>query len=190
MATMPIRCFIAVDVKLDPEGLAKYQRLSSQLVSTGALLKLVEPRNLHVTLKFLGEIDEVKLERVNNLLRDVRGEAFKLTLRGVGGFPNALNPRVVWIAVSEGFENLRRLRDDVEERLASLFPREGREFKAHVTIARVKRGGQALAPILRAYGNEVFGSMSIKEFKLKRSVLTSEGPIYSDIEVYPLGQPG
>jgi 2'-5' RNA ligase len=97
---------------------------------------------------------------------------------------------VVWIGVSDGHEDLRVLRDKIEEVLAGLFPREGKEFVAHMTIARVKHGGYALTQVIRTFSEEFFGSIQVKEFKLKRSVLTSRGPIYSDIEVYPLAEPG
>lgn len=185
-----IRCFIAVDIPLNGEALMKYNMLTGSISSAGAVVRTVEPENLHVTLKFLGEVEEGEVMEVVEALKDVKRGAFTVELNGIGGFPSNRNPRIVWIGIHEGYTGLRALHDEVEGVLIRRFPREGREFKAHLTIARIRRGGRALAPLLERFADEDFGTIHIREFKLKRSELTPRGPIYTDIEVYPLEDRG
>ena len=168
----------------------KYNVLTSSISSSGSAIKPVEPENLHVTLKFLGEVGEDDVPKIVETLKGVKRKEFTIKLNGVGGFPSNRNPRVVWIGIREGYPELRALHDEVEGVLVRYFPRERREFKAHLTIARVKRGGRALAPLLEKFADEDFGVVQVKEFKLKRSELTPRGPIYTDIEVYPLENRG
>ncbi len=186
---MGIRCFVAVDVRLEGEGLEAYRNVRRSLEAE-LRVKPVEEENLHLTLRFLGEVEEGVVRRVGEALRGIRYPRFSVTLRGLGAFPSPGNPRVIWIGVEEGGEELRGLRDEIERALRGIVPREEESFVAHLTIARVKERARGAIEILKEYGDYEFGKVDVNEFKLKRSVLTRKGPIYTDIEVYPLVEGG
>ncbi|MGC8970096.1 MAG: RNA 2',3'-cyclic phosphodiesterase [Conexivisphaera sp.] len=186
---MPVRCFVAVDVRLEGDRLRAYEEITRALV--GAMrVKPVEEENLHLTLKFIGEVEEERLQRIREALRGVRYHRFTATLRGLGAFPSPRNPRVIWIGVEEGERELRELRESVEEALRGLVPRDEEGFTAHLTIARVKGPARGGTELFSEYGDYDFGRLTVSEFKLKRSVLTRTGPVYTDIEVYPLVEGG
>jgi len=180
-----IRCFVAVDIE-DDSLRASLVRAQEALLGSGAKLKLVEPANLHITLKFLGEISETLVEEVIKRLDVISFKSFKMVVRGLGAFPRLSNPRVIWAGISEGATELQSLAGQIEAALKRLGFRRNKEFKAHLTLARVKRPGRPgeLGRIIREYGDHIFGSQIVRRFKLKRSILTSAGPIYSDLAIY------
>jgi 2'-5' RNA ligase len=184
-----VRCFIAVDID-SPELKAKLVDLERELEGLGCSLKLVEPENIHVTLRFLGEIPEGLVSDVARALDGLSAKPFKLTLKGLGAFPSALKPRVVWVGVSEGAAELAELHSQVESLIRPLGFRPEREpFVSHVTLARVKssRGLQGLSRLIAERRLVELGSMQVEAVKLKRSTLTPRGPVYSDIYVKKLG---
>ncbi|MGC8948256.1 MAG: RNA 2',3'-cyclic phosphodiesterase [Thermoprotei archaeon] len=177
-----IRCFIAVDVK-DENVLNKIIRIQN-LLPNGSL-KLVEKENMHFTLRFLGEIEQSLVETIRNSLKSVSFNPFNIHLKGVGAFPSFHKPRVVWIGVSEGAENLMKLHSTINEILKNLHIRlEEEEFTPHLTIARVKYPNRELPHILNELKDEDFGQIIVKAFQFKQSILTPKGPIYKDLEVY------
>ncbi len=186
---MPIRCFVAVDVKLEEEGLRAYRTIRGEL-EANFKVKPVEEGNLHLTLRFIGEVDEGTVRRIAEALRAVKYHPFTASLKGLGAFPSPSNPRVIWIGVEEGEEDLRELRNRVERALRGIVPRDEEGFTAHLTIARLKGRAPRAMDLLKEYGDFDFGRLNVSEFKLKRSVLTRTGPTYSDIEVYPLVEGG
>ncbi|MFP3285334.1 MAG: RNA 2',3'-cyclic phosphodiesterase, partial [Nitrososphaeria archaeon] len=185
-----VRCFVAVDVRLQGDGLEAYRRVTRSLESV-LRMKPVEEGNLHLTLRFIGEVEEERVARIRDALRAVRHPPFDISLRGLGAFPSPSNPRVIWIGVEEGSRELRELRDGIESALRGIVPEDEEGFTAHLTIARVKGGGRGGAGlgILKEHGDADFGTMRVSDFRLKRSVLTRTGPIYTDIEVYRLVEP-
>jgi len=184
-----IRCFIAIDID-QKNILEKILSIQKVLKETNADLKLVEPQNIHLTLKFLGEISEEKVKKVIEAIKNIQFKSFKIVLKGLGVFPTIAHPRVLWIGITNGFKDASSIFIQLEDKLANLgFPKEERGFSPHLTIARVKSGkGKAeLIKILEKFKNEEFGEISVEAVKLKRSVLISKGPIYSTIfEVKPL----
>lgn len=184
-----VRCFIAVDIDR-PELRARLREVQEGLASLGCDLKLVEPENIHITLRFLGEVPRGVVEGVAKALSGLRAQPFNLSLRGLGAFPSASRPRVIWVGVAEGAIELSELHHQVEELIRPVgFRPEREDFIPHVTIARVKsgRGLHRLADFVSRNSNFEVGSMMVEEVKLKRSVLTPGGPIYSDIFVKRLG---
>ena len=186
---MPVRCFVAVDVRLEGDGLKTYRTIRNAL-ETNLRVKPVEEENLHLTLRFIGEVEEGTVSRIADALRTVRYHPFTASLRGLGAFPSPSNPRVLWIGVEEGEDDLRKLRDGVERALRGIVPREDEGFAAHLTIARVKGRSHGTMDVLKEYGDYDFGRLNVAEFKLKRSILSRTGPVYTDIEVYPLVEAG
>jgi 2'-5' RNA ligase len=181
---MGIRTFIAVD--LDDSLRGKVVDIQSRLEkSTDYVLKLVEPENLHITLKFLGDVDESRMERVFHTVKEALSGAspFKIVLRGVGAFPSVTRPEVIWIGLGEGIESLIKIMTTLETYLARIgFPREKREPVPHLTIARVKKPSKdGISSLLRSLSDIEIGSMEVSDVKVKSSTLTPSGPIYKDL---------
>ena len=179
-----LRVFIAVDVN-DPITLSRIERFKEALSSTGTPMKLVESHNMHITLRFIGEVESGIVEEIkSHVLENLEFERFEIALRGVGGFPNIIKPRVVWVGVARGSERLAALRRTIDSRLSSLgFRPEAREFTPHLTIARVKgsRNITRLHKLLQESEDLEFGVSQVDSVKLKKSTLTPKGPIYDDL---------
>ena len=150
------------------------------LAGCRARLTVVKPDAIHITLKFLGEIDEKTLARVKEALSAIRFEPFEVSVGGVKGNPPSF-PRVIWSGVrDEGA--CGRVFARVEEALAPLgIPKERRAYTPHATLARVKRFDPSLLPVLKELAPEEFGSCEVRCIRLKKSTLTPTGPIYEDI---------
>ena len=177
-----MRLFVAIDIS---EELRREFIPLLNLLSKYRGIKPVEPENLHITLKFLGEVNEARAELVRDRLRQIRFEPFEIRFRGIGYFPGQNYMRVIWVGVEgDGIYSLAR---DVEGKMKKLGFKKDKDFKAHLTVGRVKRiDSQArlrLADELREFDRE-FGSMVVNEFRLKKSTLTPRGPIYEDVEVF------
>ncbi|MEM2902589.1 MAG: RNA 2',3'-cyclic phosphodiesterase [Candidatus Bathyarchaeia archaeon] len=180
-----VRSFIAIDLTVE-DAVKRIAEAQAALKACGADLKLVEPENLHFTLKFLGELSSKEVEDVKEALGEVVFKPFKITLENVGFFPNANYIRVVWVGVSEGVEALQKVAAEVERRIVEKgFPRDERGFSPHLTIARVKpsRAREGLLRTVEAWRGRVFGSQEVWEVKLKKSDLTPSGPVYTDLYV-------
>jgi len=176
------RAFIAIDFSEIDEVLREIIRVQEEVSKVKFKGKLTEPENLHLTLKFLGEIDEDKLEEVKKRLREIKFKEMELKLGSIGTFSIRGNPRIVWIKV-EG-EGIWELQKQIDDKLKDLFKPEER-FMGHLTVARVKYVGE------KKEFNERIKKIGVKEikfklgeFKLKKSELKPLGPVYTDIEKY------
>lgn len=181
-----IRSFISVDVE-DSNLLDRFQSLQRMLVETGNPVKLVERRNLHLTLRFLGEIPEPRVKQVMRGLAGLRFERFRLEFKGLGVFPSRSYVRVVWVGVGKGVESLENIHTQVNGVLEELGFKAER-FSPHLTIARVKAvlNRQGLFRLLDEYRETSFGFMEVSSVRLKRSTLTPRGPVYTTLmEVKP-----
>jgi 2'-5' RNA ligase len=167
--------------------------LQERLAATGAEVKWVEPENLHVTLLFLGEVDERDVTDVCRIVKDVCNacESFAVSVETVGCFPNIRRPRVVWVGVGEGCQELCAIHDALEPPLLKLgcYRREERQFTPHITLGRVKgeRVGSALLPALEKVFNWRAGETRATEIHVLSSELTSQGPIYAVLSRALLG---
>ena len=178
-----IRCFVAVD--LPEEMLDAIGRLRSQIATKG--LRLVQPELVHVTIKFLGDVPEAKLDGVKSALSKVRIAPFPAHVAGMGTFPGR-DVRVVWLGLEGNFEELYQL---VESALSPVgFEREARGFSPHVTLGRVGRPGletnRELRPKIIAHSGVDLGSFMVDRFYLKKSTLTRGGPIYENLAGFAL----
>ncbi len=180
-----MRVFIAID--LLPEIKKAIGTVIERLKAVKAPVKWVEEENLHITLKFLGEIPEDKLKRLEETVKRTV-EAFKpfqVSFEGGGVFPNEKRPRVIWIGTKEGNKEIASLAKKLEENLAAngLGKKEEREFNSHVTIGRVKTPGN-LAPLMEKI-TEVrglnFGKETVEGVAIMQSTLTPKGPIYKPV---------
>ncbi len=178
-----MRTFIAVDIE-DPQILDKLMELEKRIVDTGADVKLVERENLHITLRFLGEIPIPLVQQVQKILSKLSFRKFRARLRGLGAFPTPSLPRVIWVGVAEGSEELKRIYEWIESELRKLgFRPEREEFIPHVTLARVRspRGRSELVRLLQELRDVEVGEIIVDKVRLKKSTLTPRGPIYTTL---------
>lgn len=182
----PIRSFLAFDLESD-QVREKLAHVQSLLAQTGADLKLVETENIHVTMKFLGDINPPLVEKIHESMKTVQFTPFKIHIKGIGAFPNIHYPRVVWAGISEGANQLRDVFSQLESKLTQLgFSRDPKGFTAHLTIARVRSGRNKLqlARFLSDKANHEFGSITANCLRLKQSDLTPRGPVYSTLREF------
>jgi 2'-5' RNA ligase len=178
---MSFRAFIAVDVGPMP----KLLELSDMLRATRADLKLVEPENIHITLKFLGDTDEGLVDRIESAMVDCSDgiAPFEISLENIGAFPNLNYMRVVWVGI-EGAEPLVQMASCLNSAMKELkFKSDKKGFKPHLTVARVRspRNKDELKRTIEAHSEDDFGTIPVERLVLKKSVLSPAGPTYSDI---------
>ena len=150
---------------------------------------------IHLTLKFLGDVGEDDLPRIKDILSQVgqRHDHFTLAVGGVGCFPNAKRPRVVWVGVDEQTGHLTALQRDVEESLGALgFQPEERGFQPHLTLGRTRRDVSSrdqgrLGETVATAGVGTLGQMHVESFRLMRSDLRPDGAVYSTLALFRLG---
>ncbi len=165
-----MRLFVAVEI---PEEIRnRLALLQEDLKKTGQKARYVAPENLHLTLKFIGEAEPGP---ILEMLGSLKAKPFEVDVRGVGVFPG-----VVWAGL-EPTEPLAEMANQIE--LMLKLPKERRGFLPHLTIARLE--GRPIE-FLRKHGDDFFGRFCVSEFKLKQSILTPKGPIYSDLGVWKL----
>jgi 2'-5' RNA ligase len=181
-----MRLFVALEIPSEVR-----ENLSAMVEKLRAISK--EPRwgrpeNLHVTLKFLGEVPETKLDALRTALEQIRSEQpVTLEFRGVGFFPNEKHPRVFWAGI-EASTNLMRLAGDIEGALEKLgIPREQRLFSPHLTLARFERPGvpEKLRSAIAEGTQREFGTLRTNEFHLIQSKLKPTGAEYTTLASFP-----
>ena len=176
-----LRLFIAVKVPQLP----KITEILDALGRVGADVKLVEPWNIHLTLVFLGELPENKLDLIKDSMNAVNFSSFKVKFFGTGAFPNLNKPRVLWIGLNEGVTQLRQLRGELYKQLVSrgIRPEDEKEFSPHLTLGRIKgpRNIVNLVQVLNEYASTYFGEVNVEEVTLFKSTLTPKGPIYDPL---------
>jgi 2'-5' RNA ligase len=181
-----IRSFIAFDIE-SSHVLERITQVQKKLAETGADLKFVEPKNIHITLRFLGNIIPNMVDRIFEGMQKVQFVPFDVKIQGVGAFPDMRYPRVVWAGIREGANQLRGIFSQLEPYLRSLgFAPDPKGFSPHLTIARVKSGRNkaVLAKFLAVNVNYEFGIVRAECLRLKRSDLTPKGPIYSTLREF------
>jgi len=173
-----VRTFIAID--LTPDIREEIGKIQADLRQCRAKLTIVNPAIIHITIKFLGEINELDIAAVSHALDEVRLEPFIITVSGVG-MNNPRSPRVVWADIVPA-EACKVLNRRVEEVLGPLgFRKEQRPYTPHATIARVREYDRSLGEAIRPHADRQFGQCRIDRFSLKKSVLTPKGPVYETI---------
>lgn len=183
-----MRAFIAIEL---PENVKDFLvRIQNQLRNSGEDVKWVAPENIHLTLKFLGEIDEKKLDKIAFILEDIAKNInpFYVGIGSLGAFPKINIPRVIWVGIDKGDNQIKDIVRDLEEEIAKVgIPKEDRPYSCHITIGRIKsdlnreRLVQDLKTLAGNFGegNIEFLSDSITLFK---STLTPRGPIYEALK--------
>ncbi len=183
-----VRLFWAVNL---PDGLKRRLfGIQSRLRVLPADIKWVEQQNLHLTVKFLGDVE---VERISEIAR-AGGDAvaatgtFALELAGIGFFPGPQKPRVIWVGVHDREQKFRHLHDKVEESMSTLgFVTESKKFSPHLTLGRVRslKNGSELVHLARETAREfgAIGTFTVDSVVLMQSKLTRKGPIYAETAV-------
>ncbi|KAG2472287.1 MAG: RNA 2',3'-cyclic phosphodiesterase [Nitrosopumilales archaeon] len=175
-----MRIFVAAEIN-NAEVLNSIQKVQSDL---DLRAKPVALNNIHFTMLFLGEISEKISFKVQDALNSIQFEEFDVKFQGIGAFPKARSPRVVWVGTDErGGRQLSELASIVEDTLSPLGFHSDKPFRPHVTIFRVKNKIGNISDKLESLNSTKFGVQKISEIKLKKSVLTSTGPNYTDLQV-------
>jgi 2'-5' RNA ligase len=181
-----VRLFVALQIPATVrENLAN---LMKQLHPLAPQARWVRSENLHVTLKFIGEVSAEKLTSIRTALASVRSpRAVTIDFRGLGFFPNEKHPRIFWAGM-ESSPNLKTLAADIERATEKLgIPPEQRPFSPHLTLARFEppRLPEKLSASIRENAALEFGSLAAKEFHLIESQLKPSGAEYTTLESFP-----
>jgi 2'-5' RNA ligase len=179
-----IRSFIAFDLN-NESVLQRLKEVQDALRKTGSDLKIVDPQNIHITMRFLGDIKPAIVDQVHEAMKKVSFTAVNCEIRGLGVFPDLRYPRVVWAGIRKGANELRNVFEQLEPNLQQLgFRPDPKGFSPHLTLARVKTGRNKaeLAHCVQDLADYDFGVVRADCLQLKRSVLTPKGPIYSTLK--------
>lgn len=186
-----VRTFVAVEVS--GEVAAKARQMIGLLAKCPASVKWVEPRNLHFTLKFLGDVDMLDVPAVCQAVAEAAADypPFDLETRGLGAFPSPERPRTVWLGVGQGGDEMARLFDRVDAALHRIgFPKEPRRFTPHLTIGRVRdssHGVAELARLIEEHRDDYAGLNDVCEVVVFSSELNREGPMHEPLSHAELG---
>ena len=179
-----MRTFIAIE--LPKEVRDALDKLEQQLKSAQADVKWLAPENIHLTLKFLGEIDDKKSDSIIKIVNEVAAnqKSFQARISSIGAFPKINSPRVIWAGIDKGDEETRKIALELENLIAKLgIPKEDRPFSSHITIGRTRsainreRLVQELSKLNGQLTQENL-EFSVKKVTLYKSTLTPQGPIY------------
>jgi 2'-5' RNA ligase len=184
-----VRCFICVEIT-NGQNINLIDTVLEELRKIKGI-RPVKLSQLHITLKFLGEIPEYRINTIKQTLVNVSVSPFSLSFSKLGCFPNKKRPRVIWIGIDQGYEELRLLAGEVDQRLSELgFPKEKRRFSPHLTLARVKRltpeDKEVLSDLLKNFTFRTGTSEEITTLVFKKSTLTPKGAIYENLAEYNL----
>lgn len=184
-----VRSFIAV--KLADHLRPAFAELISKLRSSGAKVKWVDPESSHITLRFLGDLPVKFLESLAEDMREDLSDtpSFSLTVEGLGAFPNIQRPRVIWAGCKSGASSIVRLKEDADMSLARLgIEPDGRSFKPHFTLGRIKSPGNlsGLTDRLSRNSDLLLGEMEVQNVEVVESVLTPRGAIHTTLYSLPL----
>jgi 2'-5' RNA ligase len=175
-----MRTFVAVEIH-NESVLDAIVKLQSDLKIQATP---VSKQNMHFTLLFLGEIPDEKADDIKKALSSIIFKPIEVKFTQIGAFPNAKFPRVVWIGTDEqAGRQLVELASKVEEVLAPLGFKSDKPFKPHLTIFRIKNKTSGITDVLERFKTIDLGKDVITELKFKKSILTPNGPIYSDLQV-------
>ncbi len=184
-----MRTFIAID--LDPEIKKALSVLIHELDKGHKNIRWVRQQGMHLTLKFLGEIDRDKVPEIEDVLKTTANKhaSFSLKFKGTGSFPPGMTkPRVLWVGIKEE-ETLMNLQTELEGELEKLgFPKERRKFHAHLTLGRVKNliNIKETLSLLEKYKDRDFGEMDVNKISFFQSTLKPTGAEYSILSEFEL----
>jgi len=180
-----VRAFVAIEV--DAPIRRALAGLIEELNRPSQPVKWVTPENIHLTLKFLGDVPQERVSEAIQIVRDcAQGIGpFSLAIQGTGAFPSTQQPRVIFAGAQDERNAAHELAGRLEERMEALgIEREDRPFQCHLTLGRLRepRALPALAAKMAAASARDFGKMTVTQITLIESTLTPQGPIYRPVE--------
>jgi 2'-5' RNA ligase len=184
MSEARMRLFVALELPVSVR--AALGDVAARLrPASGSGVRWTDPNGMHLTLKFIGEWEATRLDSVRGALGGIHAaQPIEAAFRGIGWFPNARHPRVLWAGVEAG-SGLAALAEEIERALEPLgIPRESREFRPHLTLARIKDEArlEGLRREVERLGAPEFGRTSYAEFDLMESKLHPKGAVYTRVE--------
>lgn len=179
-----IRLFIAI--KLPSKIIDGLKKIQDELKNGNNMVAWVKPENIHLTIKFLGDISEDKVDLIAGLLKAAIAEnrSFDISVKGLGVFPTMDNPRVVWVGVEDD-KNLSRIYDELENGLSAIgFKKEERPFKPHLTIGRIKflKDKKGFKQRLEKAASINLGKFEAANICIFQSKLTPDGAVYTKLK--------
>jgi len=176
-----MRLFIAIEI---PEDIKEYfSKIQGEININSNKIRFIKKEQIHLTLKFLGEVQPEIIEEIKNNLKKIVFKPFSVVLNSVGVFPNENYIRVIWVGLKPE-EPVLNLQKGIDEKLKKLFKRE-RDFKPHLTLARVKYIENKEDFISKIKSIKIENkNISVDSFKLVKSSLTMQSPIYEDIDIF------
>jgi len=180
-----IRTFIALE--LPPSVISLLEKVQEDLKSMRLRAKWVRPENIHLTLKFLGNINPGDIDKIGGAMMDAVEDfaAIDLVAGGVGVFPGIKRPRVIWVGLGGQIQLLFAVQRVLEENLAALgFKKEKRPFKGHLTLGRFKQtvDPNTIRQIIREYANLYSEEFTARRIILYKSDLKPTGAVYSQLQ--------
>ena len=174
-----MRTFVAIEVS-NKDVLNSIHKIQTEL---NIKAKPVELYNMHFTVQFLGEVSEEMVKKISAALTSIDFSVFSIGFASIGVFPKPSFPRVIWIGTNDGVNELEKLAEMIRSKLSQLGFSPDKKFKPHVTIFRVKNKIEGISSKLEKFSSYYFGKQVVSEIKLKKSELTPNGPIYTDLLV-------
>ena len=182
-----LRAFLAIDV--DEDLKAKMYRIVKEFKQIDARIKYVELENLHLTLKFFGDIDTEGIDLLSSKIENVVSnfDKFTVKIKGCGAFPNTNRIKVIWLGLDED-AIVKQLHDELDKEFVKLGFDKDRKFSTHLTIGRMKsaKGKDKVKSKIEEFSEVEIGEMCVDKIILKKSTLTPQGPIYDDIRIFEL----
>ncbi|MCM8792452.1 MAG: RNA 2',3'-cyclic phosphodiesterase [Candidatus Omnitrophica bacterium] len=184
-----MRTFIAIPISSQIKNFL--ENIQNELKTAGLDVKWVKAENIHITLKFLGEIKEDKIPLVKKIMDSVgeRINPFVVSISSLGVFPKKELPKIIWVGIEKGNEELKNIAEALDDKIKKIgIPKEKRPFTSHITLGRlrslqnVKKLTERLEP-LSEYIIQEKKEFTVKEIVLYKSTLVSHGPIYEELYV-------
>jgi len=184
-----IRAFIAVDL---PDILLEFFKgIQTRLKNHGLELAYTRSENVHITLKFMGNINKDLIPEISRMMEKsvIGSEPMLLSVKGIGAFPSVKRPNVVWLGINGDIIPLEKLYHNLDHHLRLIgFKKEKRRFKSHLTLGRVKRriDSKKLIDAIKSFGMLESETSIIKTISLVKSDLKPSGPIYTKLNTLDL----
>lgn len=186
-----IRSFIAIELSDKTKNSLK--KIIAELSEVKADVKWVSTVNLHITLKFLGNIKEDDILNISNIIKESSSdiEPFNLHIEGSGAFPDLKRPKIIFVNIKDDKNNIFTIYERLEDKLSHLgIKRESRKYKPHLTIGRARSPKciDKLADSIKIHKNDFIGDEQIESIVLMTSELLPKGPKYSKLDTINLGE--
>jgi 2'-5' RNA ligase len=180
-----MRIFIAIDLPNEIRKELKELQRTLRPLTTSA--RWVAPESIHITLKFIGEVPDKRIEEIDGELSGLTWKPFTVSVRGVGFFPGSRSPRIFWAGMEA--PTMQSLTEKLDSRMERLgFEKEKRAFRPHITLARARnsRIDSGLVSAVANYAEHDFGSFTVDRIFLFQSMLKPTGATYNKVKEYPL----